>query len=512
VTGREFTVPADCTLVSTTDIQGRVTHCNQAFIEVSGYAYEELMGQPHSIVRHPDMPPEAFKDLWATIGRGRPWAGVVKNRRKNGDHYWVWANVTPVMKDGKPAGYMSVRMRATPEQIEEAEALYARIHADRQRGRASLHLHAGGVRHRGLRDLPQRWHRLPLTGRMGLALAALVGVVALPTLLGWEGGLWLPGGLLAGGAAIVLGWFHLAIARPIAECTTTAARIAGCNLTQRMAYDPRDPLGLLMRNIWLVNLNMQAIVDDMRHEVGGVTSAAADIARGSADLSSRTGEQSARVQTTASAMQQISAGVQQTASAAREVAEVSESARDVAARGGAAVRDLVDTMQAIEASAQRVAEVIGLIESIAFQTNILSLNAAVEAARAGEQGRGFAVVAAEVRALAQRSSSSAREIRSLIAASVEQVSTGSGRVATADKVIADVVQSVQRMGQLVAEITHATTEQSQGIGEVHREIAGIEQVTQQNAALAEESSQACSALENRAGLLVRAVQLFRMAD
>ena len=135
VTQREFETPDSVLIVSTTDPQGRITHCNRSFVEVSGYTYEELIGQPHNLIRHPDMPAEGFKDLWQTIGRGRPWSGVVKNRRKNGDHYWVLANVTPIMENGKPAGYMSVRQRATREQIAEAEALYARIAAERESGR-----------------------------------------------------------------------------------------------------------------------------------------------------------------------------------------------------------------------------------------------------------------------------------------------------------------------------------------------------------------------------------------
>ena len=159
VTGREVDYPESDTLVSTTDEKGVITHCNEAFVRISGFDYDELIGQPHNLVRHPDMPPEAYRDMWATIGRGRPWSGVVKNRCKNGDHYWVSANVTPVMSGGKPRAYMSVRLKPTREQVREAEDLYRRIAAERASDRPTIKLHSGGVRRIGWRDTPGRLHR-----------------------------------------------------------------------------------------------------------------------------------------------------------------------------------------------------------------------------------------------------------------------------------------------------------------------------------------------------------------
>ncbi|MCC9595237.1 MULTISPECIES: PAS domain-containing methyl-accepting chemotaxis protein [Rubrivivax] len=508
VTQREVEMDNGSVLVSTTDAQGRITHCNNAFVRISGFDYAELIGQPHNMVRHPDMPPEAFKDMWQTIGHGRPWTGVVKNRCKNGDHYWVVANVTPVLENGKPVGYMSVRQKPTREQIRGAEALYAQLKAERESGRHTIRLHAGGVRYRGLRDLPYRVFRMSLTVRV---VGALVALFAGASLAGWYfDALWAEMLAMAVGCTVIGTWFHLSVGKRLDECTATAAQIAGCNLTGHIDYDPRHPLGKLTRNIWLANLNMQAIVADVRAEVTGVTSASKEIAQGSNDLSQRTETQSSEVQRTASVMEQLTGTVKATAGTAQQVARVSEDARGVASRGGEAVVELVKTMDAIEASSKRVAEVIQVIEGIAFQTNILSLNAAVEAARAGEQGRGFAVVASEVRALAQRSSQAAKEIRELIGSSVQQVTDGARRVQTAEGVIAEVVESVHRVGTLVAEITHATGEQSQGIAEVNGAISTIDQSTQQNAALAEQAAAACVSLEARAATLVRAVQIFRV--
>jgi aerotaxis receptor len=512
VTQREQDYPEGLTLVSTTDAQGRITHCNAAFVEVSGFSYDELLGQPHNIVRHPDMPPEAYKDMWSTVGHGRPWSGVVKNRCKNGDHYWVLANVTPVLENGKPVAYMSVRLKPTREQVQDAQALYERIATEREQPRKTVRLHAGGVRRVGWRDLPFMVFRLTLSQRFGVALAMLYAIVAAP---GWLGIFGRPLGvleafLLAGGMLWFGTWFHHSVARRLDECTAVAGQIAGCNLSGRIDHDPRHPLGKLVRNVWLANLNMQAIVDDVRTEVRGMTSAAGEIAQGNRDLSSRTEQQSASVQVTASAMEQISASVRETAAGAQKVEHTSQAAQTVAGRGDAAVRDLVTTMHTIEQSSRRVGEVIQVIEGIAFQTNILALNAAVESARAGEHGKGFAVVAQEVRGLAHRASVAAKEIRALIGESVRQVGDGTQRVRTAEAVIADVVGSVQQVSELVRSITSATVEQSHGVNEINEAITSIDQATQQNAALAEQASAACDMLETRAGTLVRAVQIFRV--
>ena len=512
VSHKEYFFPESQLLVSTTDAQGRITHCNAAFVAVSGYGYDELLGQPHNLVRHPDMPPEAFKDMWSTIGHGRPWSGVVKNRCKNGDHYWVQANVTPVLENGKPVGYMSVRLKPTRAQVQEAEALYARLRAERDQPRRSVRLHAGGVRSVGWRDLPFAVFRLTLGQRLLIALALLYTLVVLPGVLGWYGahaGVAAPL-LLAAGLAAFAGWFQVSIARRLDACTALAGQIAGCNLSGRMSHDPRHPLGKLVRNIWLANLNMQAIVDDVRTEVRGMTAVAGEIAQGSRDLSTRTEQQSANVEVTASAMEQISAAVRGTADGARRVEETSATARGVAGRGDAAMQDLSSTMQSIEQASRRVGEVIQVIEGLAFQTNILALNAAVESARAGEHGKGFAVVAAEVRTLAQRSAGAAREICVLVGDSMREVDAGGQRVATAGSVIGDVVASVQRVGELVQDISRAALEQSKGVGEINEAVAGIDRATQQNAALAEQASAACDTLEARAATLVRSVQIFKV--
>ena len=510
VTQREVEMADGTMLVSTTDAQGRITHCNGAFVAISGYDYSELLGQPHNIVRHPDMPPEAFRDMWSTVGRGRPWSGVVKNRCKNGDFYWVLANVTPVVRGGKNVGYISVRLKPSRQQISEAEALYQHV-SDPGPGGPRLRLHAGGVRKVGWRDWPQRVFRLSLTQRLSVALGVWL-LVLLASRLGGPGGAAgtaLELAVLLLGAGGVLTWFHRAVSQPLKNCTRQAARIAGCNLEGDTSYDMRHPIGQLIRNIRLINLNMRAIVEDVRAEVASMTAAADEIAQGSNHLAERSEEQSSSVERTASAMEEITSVVQQTASAARQMESNTREVSRTAGEGGEQVADLVSTMRSIDDASGKVTEVIKVIESIAFQTNILALNAAVEAARAGEMGRGFAVVAQEVRALATRSAESAREIRGLIHASSEQVNYGSAHVNSAAEIINHVVRSVSDVTSLVQEITHAAHEQSLGVSEVNRAISDIERTTQQNAALAQQTAATSECLKQQAGTLRRSVQIFR---
>ncbi|MBU0745455.1 MAG: PAS domain-containing protein, partial [Gammaproteobacteria bacterium] len=187
VTQQNFDFSGHELLVSTTNTKGEITHCNPAFVRVSGFSYEELIGQPHNLIRHPDMPAEAYKDMWRTIGRGEPWTGLVKNRRKNGDHYWVRANVTPILEGGKPRAYMSVRTKPTAAETAAAEALYAQMRSEASSGASSFYLESGNVRHRGLRGRGQSLANMALLPRMALMLAVLVILALVPDALGLQG-------------------------------------------------------------------------------------------------------------------------------------------------------------------------------------------------------------------------------------------------------------------------------------------------------------------------------------
>ncbi|MCW5667026.1 MAG: PAS domain-containing protein [Piscinibacter sp.] len=506
VTQREFVIDDGATLVSTTDLKSRITYCNPAFIAVSGYEREELIGQPHNLIRHPDMPSEAFRDLWATLESGRPWSALVKNRRKNGDHYWVRANVTPVLEDGAVVGYMSVRTKPARAEVEAAERLYAAMSSEAADGRLITHLEQGEVVRRGAARLVARLQRPSL----GVRLAA---AGAVPAVLAGALGQFVPGPLawLGIAAAVALSaWLVRALAvRPLVLAADTVNRMAAGDLTQVLESDRLDEFGRLARGITQLNVNLQAIVGDVRREVENIDNASREIATGNHDLSSRTESQASNLQQTAASLEQITATIRQNADSARAASTLADQAAQVAQRGGAAANDAVQRMDGIREASQRIGEIIGTIDGISFQTNILALNAAVEAARAGEAGRGFAVVAGEVRALAQRTSGAAREIKALIEDAIGKVEAGSRLVGDTGATVQQTLQAVQRVQQLVAEISSASEQQSTGVVQVNAAVANLDALTQQNAAMVEELAAAASSLSQQSEVVSEAVRIFR---
>ena len=513
VTNNEYDYPGNELLMSTTDKQGHMTHCNAAFARVSGYSMDELMGQPHNMVRHPDMPPEAFKDLWATIGNGRSWCGIVKNRRKNGDHYWVRANVTPLVVNGKPQGYMSVRAKPTREEVRAAEALYAKIRQEREAGEQSFILHAGRVRFTGWRDWIGKLQRATFTQRLAVMMLPLLAVALAPALMGWSGAqvAALQAALMLSVGGVILWRFHRRITAALRDANRLASDIAGCNLgTNGCQVDGRHPMALLMERLHQIQVNLRAVVGDARGEIGSFGDISNEIAQGAQDLSARTESQASSLEETAASMEELSSTVRQAAETAQQVLKESEHSAELAQHGGQAVGEVASVVQAIEQSSRKMGQIIATIEGIAFQTNILALNAAVEAARAGEQGRGFAVVASEVRALAQRSATAAGEIRGLIGESGAHIERGAQQMQSARQTIEQVVQSVAQVNQLMGQIGIATREQSIGIAQVNDAVTDLDRVTQQNAALVEESAASARTMSDNAGVLGRTLDVFKL--
>ncbi|HNZ90023.1 MAG TPA: methyl-accepting chemotaxis protein [Acidovorax sp.] len=513
VSNSEYDFPGNELLMSTTDSKGVITHCNAAFMRVSGFAMDELMGQPHSLVRHPDMPPEAFKDMWSTIGHGRCWQGIVKNRRKNGDHYWVRANVTPVLVDGKPQGYMSVRSKPTREEVVAAQALYEKIRQEREAGVKSFILHSGRVRPTGWRNWVGRLQRASLTERLAAMMLPLLLVALAPALMGWTGPQ-----VVAAQAVLVLGlaawalWrVHHRITTALKDADRLAGEIACCNLsTPSRQVDGRHPMALLMERLFQIQVNLVAVVGDARGEIGAFGRLSAGIAQGAQDLSARTESQASSLQETAASMEELASTVRQSAESAQQVLRESERSAELAQRGGQVMAEVSAVVQAIEQSSRKMGQIIATIEGIAFQTNILALNAAVEAARAGEQGRGFAVVAGEVRALAQRSAAAAGEIRGLIGESSTHIGRGAQQMQSAGQTIEQVVQSVAHVSQLMGQIGIATREQSIGIAQVNDAVTDLDRVTQQNAALVEESAASARTMSTNSGVLGRTLEVFKL--
>ena len=301
------------------------------------------------------------------------------------------------------------------------------------------------------------------------------------------------------------------ITGPIGYAQTVAEAIADGDLTRPIRLEGRDEATALLSALGRMQASLSRVVGQVHESSHSIQLSSAEVASGNNDLSQRTEQAAGSLQITASSMEQLTATVRQSADAAIQANQLAESATSVAQRGGHAVAQVVTTMEEINTSSRRIADIIGTIDGIAFQTNILALNAAVEAARAGEQGRGFAVVATEVRSLAGRSAEAAREIKALIGASVDRVEAGTRQVAEAGSTMSEIVDSVQRVSNIIGEISAAAAEQSAGIGQVNQSVAQLDQSTQQNAALVEQSAAAAESLREQAERLAGAVANFRLA-
>jgi len=510
VTQREYAFPPNETLVSVTDAKGRITYCNSAFVHVSGFQREELLGQAHNMVRHPDMPPEAFRDMWATIQAGLPWTGLVKNRRKDGDHYWVRANATPMFDGETITGFLSVRTVPGRDSVAQAEKLYASMREDARTGRSRHVLHRGAVVRKGAGGWIDRVRRPTTAVKLTLVQAAALACAVAPELLRAHWSVT----LMAAAAALVLSsWFsrRLVIA-PLHQLIKDANRLASGDLSHPVQTGATDLAGQLQQALNQVSVNLRTVVHDVREEVSQLDTTVQEIASGNNDLSSRTESQASSLEQTAASMEEINSTIQNSATAAEAGAHRAHSASDVARRSDEVVQKVAQTMEGIAGSSRRIEDIIQLIEGIAFQTNILALNAAVEAARAGEQGRGFAVVASEVRALAQRSASAAKDIAGLIDESGSQVASGVTSAHEARRRMQEAVSSITEVSRILDEISATASEQKVGVAQINEAVAHMDSITQQNAAMVEELAAAAQSVYGQVQSVSNSMRLFRLAS
>jgi aerotaxis receptor len=513
VTDVEYVLQDKESIVSKTDLRGNITYVNADFVRISGYSEQELLGAPQSIVRHPDMPAEAFSDFWRTLQAGKAWRGLVKNRCKDGGFYWVEANAAPLIEDGHVVGYTSIRHKPERAQVRAADAAYRAIKG----GARHLAIRDGNAVARSAFDFLDRLKSIPLKTRLTFSFAAifaLFGANAALALLGPASAQspWAAAGSLLGAlvAALSAAAVQAGIVRPLSRMQHDIERMSSGDLSGKIAAFGDDEFGRVVQSLRILQLNVKLLVGQIQQSTVRVNGGAGAIAASNLDLSRRTEAQAASLEKTASAMGQLTATVQQNAEHAQQAGRLVAASSDIAAHGGRAVGQVVRTMGAIRDSSRQIVEIIGVIDGIAFQTNILALNAAVEAARAGEQGRGFAVVATEVRALAQRSAAAAREIKTLIGASVEQVEAGGQLVDDAGQTMGEIVASVQQAAAIMGQISASSALQSAGIEQVNHAIAAMDDITRQNAAQVEHAAGAADAMRGQAAELARLVGAFQL--
>ncbi|MBL8534211.1 MAG: methyl-accepting chemotaxis protein [Betaproteobacteria bacterium] len=540
VTQREYVLKDGVAIISKTDAKGRITWVNQDFIESSGFHETELLGKAHNIVRHPDMPEEAFRDLWATIKSGRPWSAMVKNRRKDGDHYWVRASVTP-QDDG---GYMSVRQRPSRDDVDTAETLYREMRT----GRCAVRLTGGRLLKAGLLGrVGQRLDDLTIASRLwgmaGLALLSILGVGleswrisgradASPTAL-WAI-------MVVGSLAIcaITMWLSRTVVGQLHAITEATRDMARGDLTRRLPHAGGDEFGDLITQLTRTRDNLFEIIYSIGRNAHEVSTAAAQLNESAERAARAVQDQSESASNMAATVEQMSTSIDQVGEHAGIAQRISAESGEVSREGGAVVHDAANEMKhiadAVSSSARTVEElgdcskeisvIVNVIRDIADQTNLLALNAAIEAARAGEQGRGFAVVADEVRKLSERTGESTRKIAEMVGRiqsgaerataemnnSVERVSRGVETAHHAGSSMTRIQDGSGKVGQAVDDIAHTLNEQSVTMQEIARNVENIARMCEENSSVAVNTAQSASRLSNMADALRRDASRFRL--
>ncbi|WP_249979259.1 methyl-accepting chemotaxis protein [Vreelandella olivaria] len=662
ITQATFELSDDQVLISRSDRQGRITYVNQTFVEISGYSPSDLMGEPHSLFRDPEMPSQVFKNLWETIEQGKTWQGILKNHCKDGRTYWVHTTVAPLLDGNRVAGYTAIHRKASAKRAAQAASVYSAMQRGKVRG---FKLHYGALRRTGVRGWVQRFSfssmQAKLMGMVFAAIALLViagaaGVYGLTSSAerlrtlnqtGLEGIadlqqieqrtgqllqvlepavrnprrvdmdlleeqvstmsadveetwqnytvqrsessvlqegltahlesflagaydayaairdgsgfaafeafndivqpasesisatinllvdqeraaandlmenaerqqqllLWTQLGVLLLGILLMVG-LSVAVLRSLIKSLNEARRvtfqIAAGNLANRVTLKRNDELGELLRSLETMRASLSGLITEVGGKVAVVTPASEHIQQQNEDLASRTEQQASSLQQTASSMDQMTATVQQNTENARQANQLAMQNAATSRETGERMQALVERMERIATSADKMNDIITVIDGIAFQTNILALNASVEAARAGEQGRGFAVVANEVRSLAGRSADAAGEIRRLIDTSSQEITGGAQAVKEAEQAIEQVVTQVMRVSDIMEEISTASDEQSSGIAQINTAISEMDHVTQQNATKVQSISSAAQSLTREALELANVISAFRL--
>ncbi len=502
ITPNEVHFGADTEITSTTNLKGIIDTANEDFINISGFEWEEIEGKNHNLVRHPDMPAEAFADLWNHNKANKPWMGLVKNRCRNGDFYWVDAYVSPQYIDGQVTGYQSVRAKPKQEWVERASKFYAKIMSGKSED---------DKRRSKLDEVNLGRFQVGIKTKLNFAfvsvlvpLLAVIGIFSNIDLI-----------LLTGSGVVAVVAANIAIAytlRHLIRLSDATKSIANNPLAQYLYTGTNDEVGQLAYACQFAQAKLRTAIGQVKQSSEVLERTSSEIESGNIQLSQRTEEAASSLEETASSMEEMTSTVKQNADNTRQANQLAINTREQAEKGGEVLAKAVDAMGAITASSKKIADIIGVIDEIAFQTNLLALNAAVEAARAGEQGRGFAVVASEVRTLAGRSADAAKEIKGLINDSVEKVDLGSQLVSESGHTLEEIVTGVKKVTDIIAEIAASSQEQANGIEQVNSAVMQMDEMTQQNAALVEEAAAASSEMTGKVKLLSGLAMQFKLED